>query len=242
MIGYETIHHFLQLGIVLPHHPRDSPLAGDHHLRMRLQTRKHFRPQFRPLTGRHRRREQTSIHHLNQIVLVKFFVRLPDIYETLPILLERGVYILQVFVVRGKRVDPDLFASETLKVRYCSVFLPCSDDLRYVLLNRHGKRYPFLPLWSNHHAIRDDVSEPGVESRLQLVEAHRDKRNFHGQDALTKPLIDKLLEFLQPFVNNTSGGSHVVEEPDWVEDHERTNSTPLDHRVEVIRMVLEVER
>ena len=72
----------------------------------------YLRPEIGSLFCRDRRRDQSSVHHLHQIVVRQILVCGFDYDRLLADLLERLVRLLQVFVIRGKGINVNLFSSK----------------------------------------------------------------------------------------------------------------------------------
>ena len=200
---------------------------------MRLNVIEHLRPKGGFLFRRDRRRNQSGVHHLHQIVVHQVLVRRLDDDWRLALLLQRLVHLLQVCVIGGKRVDVHLFSAQVGQGGDRAEIRSRYDDLGYVRLDRRREGNPLFALGRDHDSVSDHVSHAFRQGRLNLVGSHRNECDFHVQRAGLQLLIGELLELLQRLVHHAFGMPLVVEETDGVEDDQCTNVAVLRHLIEI---------
>ena len=209
---------------------------------MRLDLIEHLRPQGGPLFRGDRRRNQSGVHHLHQIVVHQVLVGRLDDDRRLAFLLQRLVHLLQVGVIGGQRIDVHLFAAQVGERGDRAEIRSRYDDLGYVRLDRRREGNSLFALGRDHDSVSDHVSHALRQGRLDLVGTHRKERDFHVQLAGLQLLVDELLELLQRLVHDALGMSFVVEEADGIDQDEGANVAVLRHLIEIAGAAPECRR
>ena len=209
---------------------------------MRLNVVEHLRPKGSSLFRRDRRRDQSSVHHLHQIVVHQVLVRRLDYDRRLAGFLKLLVRLLQVVVIRGKRIDINLFATQVRESGERGGARSSDDDLGYVGLDRCRESDSLFSVGRDDDSVGNHVSQPLCQGRFKLVHSHGKKCDFHLQLAGLQLLVGELLELFQCLVHHASGLPFVVEKTDGVEDDQGTDVAPLRHLIEVAGVTPETGR
>jgi hypothetical protein len=232
----------LQLRVVFAHGPRQLDSAGDYQVRLRLDLIEHLRPERRAVFRGGRRRNQSRVHHLHQVVVNQVLVRCLDHDRFLASFLQLLVHLLQICVIDCQRIDVDLFCPQVGQRGNRSKLRPGYDDLGDVGLDRSREGNSLFAFGRHHGAVGDQVSQSLRKRGLNLVSSRRKECDFHLQLAGLQLLVGEFLELFQRLVHHSSGLPFVVEKTDRVDQDQSANIAALHRLIQVASAASETHR